>query len=64
MLVCVLGISAGQILFRLASSSILIDLDVSAWLQFPGEIQYAISCGDNQRWCEMSCWPLPTIKPC
>lgn len=33
-LVCVLGISAGQILFKLASSSIPVALDVNAWLHF------------------------------
>lgn len=33
-LVCVLGISTGQILFKLASTSIPVSLDVTAWLQF------------------------------
>jgi multidrug transporter EmrE-like cation transporter len=33
-LTCVLGISAGQILFKLASASIPVALDMNAWLQF------------------------------
>ena len=33
-LICVLGISAGQILFKLASSSIPDVLDMAEWLQF------------------------------
>ncbi len=33
-LACVLGISAGQILFKLASSSIPVNLDTTAWLNF------------------------------
>ena len=34
MMICVLGISAGQILFKLASSSIPDTLSITAWLQF------------------------------
>lgn len=33
-LVCVLGISTGQILFKLASSSIPVALDMTEWLHF------------------------------